>query len=134
MATHCYVGIIEDDIVTAIYVHWDGYVDFTGRILVEYYSDPEKAKALVEKGSCSALHPDIEKIDFYGEKPIRKHAYQSWNELLYLYDMENQEWVNRIDRFKQIYRPVKDRLEEIRRTNLKQYEEYGEMIKKLLEN
>ena len=43
----------------SIYCHWDGYPQFNGNMLMQHYSDYEKAKELVELGDLSSLAPNI---------------------------------------------------------------------------
>jgi hypothetical protein len=44
--------------VKSIYCHWDGYLDFNGRILQEHY-DSAKANQLVALGDLSSLRANI---------------------------------------------------------------------------
>lgn len=60
MSTNSRIGIKhEDGSVTAVYCHWDGYPEYNGRILCEYYETEEKAKALIALGSISSLRPRL---------------------------------------------------------------------------
>ena len=47
----------EDGRYEGIYCHFDGYLSYNGRILKEYYSDPEKVKGLIALGDLSGLYP-----------------------------------------------------------------------------
>jgi hypothetical protein len=49
----------EDGGITAIYCHYDGYVEGVGRILNEHYQDPEKIKKLLSIGDLSVLAEEI---------------------------------------------------------------------------
>ena len=49
----------EDGSVTATYCHYDGYVAYNGRLLVESYNTPEKAKAVANSGYLSGLKSDL---------------------------------------------------------------------------
>jgi hypothetical protein len=42
----------------SVYCHWDGYLDFNGRLLLEHY-DSTKANYLVTLGDLSSLRPEI---------------------------------------------------------------------------
>jgi hypothetical protein len=42
-----------------IYVHWDGYPDHNGRILLEHYQDQTKIDQLIELGDLSSLAEEI---------------------------------------------------------------------------
>ncbi len=54
-----------DGTVQQVYCHWDGYLDYNGKILQEHYSDPFKLRELIDLGDISSLRPTIgEKHDF----------------------------------------------------------------------
>lgn len=60
MSTHSRIGIEQEDgSVKSIHCHWDGHIETNGKCLVEHYSDPAKAAALIELGSISQLHPKL---------------------------------------------------------------------------
>lgn len=48
-----------DGTVQQIYCHWDGYLDYNGRILQEHYSDPFKLRELIDLGDISSLGASI---------------------------------------------------------------------------
>ena len=58
MGTRSRIGVMHGDKVKSIYCHWDGYLDFNGRILQEHY-DSAKANNLVALGDLSSLRPNI---------------------------------------------------------------------------
>jgi len=66
MATRSAIGVeLEDGSVKAVYCHWDGYPEYNGRILRDYYSDRGKAIKLIDHGDISTLGPSIgSKHDF----------------------------------------------------------------------
>ena len=66
MSTNAGVGIVnEDGTVETIYVHSDGYLDYTGKRLLENYNTVEKVKELIALGDLSVLGKQIgEKQDF----------------------------------------------------------------------
>jgi hypothetical protein len=110
MGTRSNIGIIhEDNTVTMIYCHWDGYPSNNGRILLDHYMDLEKIQQLMDLGSLSSLKEEIgEKHDFesrdhenwcmaYGrdrgetdvsaiEYSSKEEALQNMEEYLYLWD------------------------------------------------
>lgn len=49
--------------VLSMYCHYDGYLDYNGRILLDQYNSAEKAKALVEIGYTRSLKPKIMEIE-----------------------------------------------------------------------
>ena len=60
MGTASMIGYYnEDGSVTATYCHYDGYIAYNGRLLVESYNTPEKAKAVANAGYLSGLKPDL---------------------------------------------------------------------------
>ena len=58
MGTRSRIGVMHGDNVKSIYCHWDGYLDFNGRILQEHY-DSAKANHLVALGDMSSLRANI---------------------------------------------------------------------------
>ena len=55
MSTNAFIGIRENNSITYIYNHSDGYLEYLGRMLLEHYNSEEKAKALVELGDVSVV-------------------------------------------------------------------------------
>ena len=56
MATRCYIGIVNPLLsVDFVYCHWDGYPDYTGRMLIDNYNDHDKAATLLRRGDISSL-------------------------------------------------------------------------------
>ena len=59
MATRSRIAIEnQDETVTSVYCHWDGYLQGVGKTLFEHY-DREKTEQLIELGSLSALDKTI---------------------------------------------------------------------------
>lgn len=55
----------EDGTVSGIYCHWDGYLAYNGKILVENYTDEAKVRELIALGNISSLGENIgSKVDF----------------------------------------------------------------------
>lgn len=71
MATRSAIGFVEyDGTITAVYCHWDGYLEHNGMMLLEHYSDTYKLLDLLELGDISSLRPEI------GEKhPFSPHGH-----------------------------------------------------------
>jgi hypothetical protein len=67
-----------DGTVEQVYCHWDGYLDYNGKILAEHYSDPFKLRDLIDLGDLSSLKPEIgEKHAFSRlEVPMDDEAYE----------------------------------------------------------
>ena len=56
MSTRCRIGIKnQDETITSIYCHYDGYPEHVGKILVENYKDETKIRKLMELGDISSL-------------------------------------------------------------------------------
>ena len=70
MSTRSNIGVLNNDgKVTAIYCHWDGYVEYNGRILAEYYQEIERVKKLISGGDLSSLNKEIE--------PTAEHSFEN---------------------------------------------------------
>ena len=56
MGTRSRIGIqLKDDSILSIYQHWDGYPEWTGRILNTHYNSREKVTELIDGGDCSSI-------------------------------------------------------------------------------
>jgi hypothetical protein len=75
MATNSNIGyILPNGDVRSIYCHWDGDVDFNGRILFENYTTQELVEELVSLGDLSSLGQKIsppEGADHTFDKPVK---------------------------------------------------------------
>ena len=61
MGTSSMIGYIkEDGTVATTYCHYDGYVEYNGRLLLDSFNTPEKAKEVAETGYLSGLKADLE--------------------------------------------------------------------------
>jgi hypothetical protein len=71
MGTRSRIGVMHGSNCKSVYCHWDGYLDFNGRLLLEHY-DSTKANFLVALGDLSSLRPDVfigEGVEHSFEKP-----------------------------------------------------------------
>lgn len=60
MSTRSTIAIeLADGAVHQVYCHFDGYPSNNGKILLEHYTDPDKALALIAHGDISVLKPEI---------------------------------------------------------------------------
>lgn len=60
MSTRSTIGRLNDDgTVTAIYCHFDGYLEHVGATLYSYYQDSEKITTLLNLGDVSSLKEEI---------------------------------------------------------------------------
>jgi hypothetical protein len=71
MGTRSRIGVMHGDNCKSVYCHWDGYLDFNGKLLLEHY-DSSKANHLVALGDLSCLRPNVfvpEGVDHSFDKP-----------------------------------------------------------------
>jgi len=87
MATRSNIGIVnEDGSVTGIYVHWDGYTENVGKLLLKYYNTSGIVCELMDLGDLSSLNENLYCEDNYqylfnnGKWQYRNHN-GTWNEL-----------------------------------------------------
>jgi hypothetical protein len=59
MGTRSAIGVMHGNKAKVVYCHWDGYVDYNGRMLQEHYTSA-KANHLVALGGMSSLKPNVE--------------------------------------------------------------------------
>lgn len=58
MSTHSVVGVMHGDKCKAVYCHWDGGLNYNGKMLFKNYDSP-KANHLVSLGSISSLERSV---------------------------------------------------------------------------
>lgn len=61
----------SDNTITAIYCHWDGYVEKVGNLLFKYYSNEDTIKELVSNGNLSSLREKIHPDNTYEHSYVR---------------------------------------------------------------
>lgn len=121
MSTNAFIGIRENNSITYIYNHSDGYLEYLGRMLLEHYNSEEKVKALVELGDVSVVKEKLAPAEgtvhsfdydkrqecvsvFYGRdrgeeweyiKPvtIQNTVFDEYSYYNYLYDVEEGHWL-----------------------------------------
>jgi hypothetical protein len=60
MATRSNIGIVnEDGSVTGIYVHWDGYPENNGKLLLNHYNTTGIVYELMDLGDLSSLNEKL---------------------------------------------------------------------------
>ena len=75
MGTRSNIGIVnEDDSVTAIYCHWDGFLSYSGKILLRHYTSTDIVNQLMLLGDLSSLNEKLYPDD---SKP---HTFQNQQE------------------------------------------------------
>lgn len=61
MSTNALIGLQEEDSsVKTIYCHWDGYLAWAGRILLESYNTEDRVRELLSLGDISSLGESTE--------------------------------------------------------------------------
>jgi hypothetical protein len=66
MATRSAIGVANGNgSVTAIYCHWDGYIEGVGQTLVQHYNDVYHASELLDMGNASSLDDNLYSSVFY---------------------------------------------------------------------
>jgi len=103
MGTRSRVAVMHGDVCKSVYCHYDGYLDYTGRILLENY-DSTAANALVARGDNSGVKETIDEMNFYsdrGETDVSWQVAHSFEEFLdqvqgcggeYYYVIKDGEW------------------------------------------
>ena len=67
MGTRSRVAVMHGDVCKSVYCHYDGYLDYTGRILQEHYGSTQ-ANALIARGDNSGVKPTLEEMNFYEDR------------------------------------------------------------------
>ena len=67
MGTRSRVAVMHGDVCKSVYCHYDGYLDYTGRILQEHY-DSAAANDLVSRGDNSGVKESVSEMNFYSER------------------------------------------------------------------
>ena len=103
MGTRSRVAVMHGDVCKSVYCHYDGYLDYAGRILLENY-DSTAANALVARGDNSGVKETLEEMNFYtdrGEEDVGYQVAHSFEEFLeqvkncwgeYYYVMKDGVW------------------------------------------
>jgi len=103
MGTRSRVAVMHGEVCKSVYCHYDGYLDYTGRILQEHY-DSVAANALIARGDNSGVKEILEDMNFYadrGEEDVSYIVAHSFEEFLdqvssccgeYYYVMKDGVW------------------------------------------
>jgi hypothetical protein len=94
---------MHGDVCKSVYCHYDGYLDYAGRILLSHY-DSTAANALIARGDNSGVKETLEDMNFYsdrGEEDVSWQVAHSFEEFLeqvdncggeYYYVMKDGVW------------------------------------------
>lgn len=67
MGTRSRVAVMHGDVCKSVYCHYDGYLDYAGRILQAHY-DSTAANMLVARGDNSGVKETLEEMNFYEDR------------------------------------------------------------------
>tara|TARA_R110000824_G_scaffold386613_1_gene581594 strand:- start:547 stop:966 length:420 start_codon:yes stop_codon:yes gene_type:complete len=92
----------ENGACSAVYCHYDGYLEHNGKMLVDNYTSTEDVRALVAMGNIRSLKPTLDEMveEDYEEPPQNfksLRAYMSqvdtlFIEFIYMWSEENESW------------------------------------------
>ena len=51
---------IDENTYRGVYCHYDGYLEYNGRMLLDHYNTAERVKKLLDLGCISSLHEKLE--------------------------------------------------------------------------
>ena len=103
MGTRSRVAVMHGDVCKSVYCHYDGYLDYTGRILLSHY-DSTAANMLIARGDNSGVKETVEEMNFYsdrGEEDVSWQVAHTFEEFLeqvescwgeYYYVMKDGVW------------------------------------------
>ena len=103
MGTRSRVGVMHGNVCKSVYCHYDGYLEYTGKLLLENYNSA-LANQLVALGDNSGVQKTIEGMNFYsdrGETDVSWQVAHTFEEFLeqvhncggeYYYIMRDGEW------------------------------------------
>lgn len=67
MGTRSRVAVMHGDVCKSVYCHYDGYLEYTGDILLKHY-DSVKANELISRGDNSGVKPTLDEMNFYKDR------------------------------------------------------------------
>ena len=84
MGTRSRVGVMHGSTCKSVYCHYDGYLEYTGKLLLDNY-DSATANQLVALGDNSGVQNSLEGMNFYsgrGETDVSWQVAHSFEEFL----------------------------------------------------
>jgi len=103
MGTRSRVGVMHGDVCKSVYCHYDGYLDYTGKLLFTNYNSAQ-ANELVARGDNSGVQVTVNAMNFYsdrGEEDVSWQVAHTFEEFLeqvhncggeFYYVMRDGEW------------------------------------------
>lgn len=81
MATRSSIAVLNDDgTVTAIYCHWDGYIEHNGRVLINHWNSNELVVELITLGDLSSLGNELGvKHEFANPHAYGSELHTAWD-------------------------------------------------------
>ena len=67
MGTRSRVGVMHGTVCKSVYCHYDGYLEYTGKLLLENYNSA-LANELVARGDNSGVQKTLGDMNFYSER------------------------------------------------------------------
>ena len=67
MGTRSRVGVMHGNVCKSVYCHYDGYLEYTGKLLLENY-DSALANQLVALGDNSGVQKTLGDMNFYSDR------------------------------------------------------------------
>lgn len=91
MSIRSYIGILTDDEkVKYVYCHFDGYIGYNGKILLENYKNKEIVNELIELGDLSNIAETIDDPYTYAYHRNRGEEYEGVKPKYF--NSENEYW------------------------------------------
>ena len=83
-----------DGSVSQVYCHWDGYLDYNGKILEAHYSNPFTLRDLIDLGDFSSLRETVEETSegAYSQRGGNCQAQRYMNVSEYLVECQQEEY------------------------------------------
>lgn len=108
MSTRSHIAKLNSDGTSKlVYCHHDGYIDYVGKTLHFFYSNPDLVDKLISEGDMSSLGQTIEECDFYKDSDsiypivfktkseLMEYINKSLNsdiEYVYIFDESDYQW------------------------------------------
>ena len=92
----------ENGSCSAVYCHYDGYLEHNGKMLIENYTSTKDVRALVAMGNIRSLKPTLDEMakEDYAEAPHNCNTLRGYMsevdtlfiEFIYLWSEEDESW------------------------------------------
>jgi len=77
MGTRSRVAVMHGNVCKSVYCHYDGYLDYAGRILLDRY-DSTAANMLIARGDNSGVKETIDEMNFYEDREAQGEDVQEF--------------------------------------------------------